>query len=269
MSTTTASLLDALHEANSQCRADPNVAQSSLAEAREQAADYFLESLLTSADATATLERECLARAKLGQKTYRLTTWTGSGPDYCGQKLPDLLDLGNLLEKMQDWLDENYRTDAHRFRVFNCRVRNAPRNTFNLILSWNEDKFSTADQIIETNRQMAIERRDSYERRRHERNHDDDVDGAPHEDAEETEDRPPRRQYDDRQRGGPRQRYNDGGEDRPRQRYNDGGENRPPRRRFPEGGDERPPRRAEGGDERPRRTEGSDNRRRAAPSYGN
>ena len=246
MSNSKSPFLASLHEANSKCRSDANVAKTSLAIVREQATDYFLESLLTSPAARSNLERECLTRATLGQKTYRLTTWTGSGPDYCGQKLPDLLDLGNLLVKMQDWLDVNYRTDNNRFRVFNCRVRNAPRNTFNLIVSWNEDKFETADKIIETNRQTAIERRDTYDGRRQGRPQDDDNEEAHPEDAVEHEDRSTHRPYDNRQRGLTSYRQDDntkgGGSDErsrwtPRPRYNDGNDERgrgPPRPRYGE-----------------------------------
>lgn len=168
-------------------------ASMSLADLKHMAFKHYIETLLSGTEARATLERECTARAVMGHKTYRLHTWIGSTDSYCGQYLSDLLDIDTLLERMQDWLDLHYMTDKHRFRIFNCRVKNAPRNTFNLILSWDEAKFATADDIIVSNRAQAAERKIAFSRRYHGDDHDD------HDDHSEESDRRRQQPYSQNQ----------------------------------------------------------------------
>ena len=173
--TVTSNLVDLLNEANIQAE-DPDCVAQARVDARQAATEYFLETLLTSPTACATMEAEMLARAKTSPnaRTYRLSSWTGSGPTYQGQHLSELLDIGDLLQRMQDFLDENYRSgegeNEKRLRVFNCpasqaRGRPQTRGRTNLIISWNKEKFSTADAIIEANRKAALERKDFYARR--------------------------------------------------------------------------------------------------------
>ena len=87
------------------------------AQVREQAAEHFLQDLLGSESSATQFEELALHRSKCGQKTVRLTQWQGRGPTYLDQSLSDLLDLGDLLQRMQDFLDERY--GASTFRVFN------------------------------------------------------------------------------------------------------------------------------------------------------
>ena len=124
------------------------------AQVREQAAEHFLQELLANDTATTQFESLALHRSKCGQKTVRLTQWQGRGPAYLDQSLSDLLDLGDLLQRMQDFLDERYGSST--FRVFNHRVRKT-RNVA-LVVSWDTEGFENVDLIIAHNRQKAQQR---------------------------------------------------------------------------------------------------------------
>lgn len=199
---------------------------------REQAAEHFLQDLLASETSVTQFEELALHRSKCGQKTVRLTQWQGRGPTYLDQSLSDLLDLGDLLQRMQDFLDERYGTST--FRVFNHRVRKT-RNVA-LVVSWDQEGFENVDLIIAHNRQKAQQRQ---ERQMSLRNGEE----LPSDEEDELEpprrSAPPRRRYDDDRSSGdraPRRRYDDRNGDRaPRRRYDDSrGERRrgPPREQL-------------------------------------
>lgn len=218
---------------------------------REDATEHFLAQYFTSPDAQSHFETTVLHKNKLGQRIVRLTGWSGRGPSHLDQFLTDLLDTGDLLQRMQDHLNLTY--GEGQFRVFNHRV--SGKRMTALSVSWDSTGFENIDQIIATNRTKAIERRERAAERAAER--DDDRrqydDRRPHDDRRQYDDRrgpgpdrrggyrrqydddrrPPRRdrrQYDDDRRGGYRRQYDDDrrGPRSDRRQYDD--DRRPPRR---------------------------------------
>lgn len=185
------------------------------AQVRDQAAEHFLETLLSGESAAREFEQNALHRNKTGQQTASLARWQGRGPTYRDQSLSDLLDLGDLLQRMQDYLDCTY--GPGEFRVFNHRIRNNRNRAASLTVSWNKEGFENVDSIIKNNRERALERQ---QRQADGHNHGSD-------DEEDHHDRAPRR--DDRR--APRH------DDRPRRRHQDD-RDRAPRR------DDRPARRS-------------------------
>jgi len=107
MSTTDNSFVSQLLANADQCQ-DDGFKEEYCARVREEAAQHFLSTLLASDTARQQFETNALHRSRLGSKTVRLTQWQGRGPTHLDQALSDLLDLGDLLQKMQDYLDETY-----------------------------------------------------------------------------------------------------------------------------------------------------------------
>lgn len=217
----------------SQLQADAEKYQDSAAqedycaETRENAAEFFLQEYLSSPAATKKFEELALHRQKLGQQTARLLQWQGRGPEHLGQSISDLLDLGDLLQRMQDYLDMTY--GPGEFRVFNHHVRGNRNRTVSLTVSWKKDGFENVDSIVENNRQRALERMQRQKENRA-RGGDEDED----DDAECDELRPSYRGESHRHRESNR----DGGryDDRAPRRHNDGPRNydNRPRRRYDE-----------------------------------
>lgn len=255
--TTTQNNFIAQLQADTEKYQDSSAQEEYCAQVREQAVEHFLEELLSGPTASKQFETLAIHRNKLGQKTARLAQWQGRGPTYLDQCLSDLLDIGDLLQRMQDHLDSTY--GPGEFRVFNHRVRGNRNRTVSLTVSWNKEGFENVDSIIENNRQRAQERQqrqqEGHGRGDGEDEDDDDEedDLAPRSSARQGS-YPPRRQapgraYDDR-RQPPRRRYESGADrapaydSRPPRRQGDGyGEDRPRPQRRPERYDDRPPRR--------------------------
>lgn len=244
--TETKSELVKLLESNEEKYQDPAAVEAYLAEVREEAAGHFLDLLLTSEVAQKSLFDKIDHRDRCRNKTAKIEQWQGPGPVYKDQSLSDLLDRGDLLQRMQDFLDLTH--GAGQFRIFNHPVRRT--RMVALVVSWNKEGFENIDSIIERNRQKAQER---YERRESRRRGDDEED-----DDEEHQ------QHDDRyqrQSGGGR-RYED---NRGPRRYED----RPSRRdNYHDDRSDRPPRRSYRGDGPPRDNRYSDGPRRRGPPQG-
>lgn len=223
---------------------DSTAQEEYCAQVREQAAEHFLESLLSGKTASSEFEQNTLHRNKTGQQTVRLSQWQGRGPTYLDQSLSDLLDLGDLLQRMQDYLDSTY--GAGEFRVFNHRVRGNRNRTVSLTVSWNKEGFENVDSIIKNNRERALERQ---------QRHADGLNRGSDDEEEDQQSRPPRRR-DDRPPRRDDRRYDDRAPRRDDRRYDD----RPARR------DDRAPRRDDRryDDRAPRRDDRRDDRRRPA-----
>ena len=127
---------------------------------RQLASEHFLEQFFTGKDVSAEFENLVVHRNKLGQQTARVALWTGRGPTYLDQSLSDLLDLGDLLQRMQDHLDATY--GVGEFRVFNHRVRGNRNRTMSLTVSWDKERFENVDRIIEENRLHAAKRQQRH-----------------------------------------------------------------------------------------------------------
>ena len=196
-----------------------------LVKKRVLAVNMALNDLLASADAQANILAGTQKAAREGRKTFRLSQWTlTEGRHYNGCWLLDMLNRGDLLTRMQDWLNENC---SEGLRVFyhplKRKSNNAP-TTFALALSWDTDRFNELEEIIENNRQSAQRRQE---------NRQDRQDG----DRRPNFTRRPRR--DDR--GGDRRNYQRGGDRRDDRRGDDRrGGYRGYQRRDDRGGDERP-----------------------------
>jgi hypothetical protein len=223
-------------EANAEKFKDPEAVEVYLTQVRENAAEHFLKQLLTSEEARANMEQLITHRTIIKQKTALVHRWQGRGDTYMEQSLSDLLDLGDLLQRMQDFLDSTY--GSGRFRIFNHQIRRT-RDTA-LTISWTPEGFQNLDDIILRNRARAQERLERLKQRRggddaDEGEGDEDVSFRPREDRG-----PPRARYEDR--GPPRARYEERGP--PRARYEERG---PPRAR-PYQSNADGPRRGGGGD---------------------
>lgn len=206
---------------------DSTAQEEYCSQVREQAAEHFLENFLSGATATKQFENLVLHRNRLRQHTARLVTWQGRGPTYLDQALSDLLDLGDLLQRLQDHLDSTY--GANEFRVFNHHVRGSRNRTMALTVSWDKERFENVDSIIENNRQHALERLKRQQENRTHGDEDEDCDVVDDDELAPRNRAPPR--------GGPRRtsaprRYDEGAsrnyENRPRRRFD--GEERPQRR---------------------------------------
>lgn len=243
-------------ESDSEKYKDSAAQEQYCAQVREQAAEHFLNELLSGDSAVKQFEELTVHRNKLGQQTVRLTQWQGRGPTHLDQSLSDLLDIGDLLQRMQDHLDATYGQGT--FRVFNHRVRGSRNRTVSLTVSWNKEKFENVDSIIENNRQRALERVQRQQESRGDMDMDMDGDGDGDGDAEDDlaprNRGPPRRREGDHREGGryeDRPRRREGGreggryEDRPRRRYDERSYDERPRR--PERYDDSAPRRRPAG----------------------
>lgn len=226
---------------------DSTAQEEYCAQIREQAAEHFLELFLSSPKATKEFEELALHRNKMNQQTARLAQWQGRGPTYLDQSLSDLLDLGDLLQRMQDHLDATY--GAGKFRVFNHRVRGNRNRLISLTVSWDSEGFENVDSIVENNRKYALERQ---QRQQEGRTRDDGEDDGCEEDELPARHTPRRRE------GGNRQ-YDDRA---PRRR--DGARNRQYEDRAPRRHDDRAPR-YEDEDRAPRRRQADRGPRDSAP----
>ena len=204
---------------------------------RALAVNMALNDLLTSDDAQANILAGTQKAAREGRKTFRLTQWTlTEGRHYNGCWLLDMLNRGELLTRMQDWLneacDDGLRVFYHPLKR---KSNNAP-TTFAIALSWDSARFGELEEIIENNRQSA--------QRRHDGRQDNRVHRGGGGGRRPNFTRRPRRDghdgHDDRRDGGNRSYQRRGGDDHRGGDDRRGG-NRGYQRR---GGDER--------DERPR-----------------
>jgi hypothetical protein len=184
-----------------------------LAAVREEAAEHFLETLLTSEKAVASFLELTAHRNKIRQKTSCVARWQGRGDTYKEQSVSDLLDLGDLLQRMQDYLDATY---GPYFRIFNHQVQRT-RDT-SLTVSWNPDGFAKLDDIIKRNRERATERsarqksaRDASKNGEGDGDERDDSQSYRRDDRSTGRYERGNRQYDDRQGGGGGGGYRGGG----------------------------------------------------------
>lgn len=204
---------------------DASAREEYLAEVRETAAEHFLTELLSGPLSSKKFEENAMHRNKLGQQTVRLTQWQGRGPVQLDQSLSDLLDLGDLLQRMQDHLDSTY--GSGEFRVFNHLVKGnrARGRMISLTVSWNKERFENVDEIITNNRERALDRQKRQQEDRTSGGGGDEVE----EDQGQTQGRHGGR-YEDRRGGGRRDgggRYDSG--------RRDGGQNRHDDRRRDQG----------------------------------
>lgn len=218
---------------------------------REQAAEHFLDKYLASKEATDAFRELSSHRSKLGLWTVRLVQWQNRGPTYLDQSLSDLLDLGDLLQRMQDHLDVNY--GVGEFRVFNHRVHGDNNRMVSLTVSWDKAGFENIDTIIEKNRQRAHEWRERRQQRLNEpRSSGDGSDGERlprrRDAGRQNGDRHPprRREYDTRREGF---RYDDREHDNRRESFRHEGREYD-NRREPSRYDDRPRRAADRGSDR-------------------
>jgi hypothetical protein len=156
-------------------------------DARIIATDYFLDKFIRKDESRALFEQNAKDAATFGKKLLQLETWSGRGPVYSNQSLSDLLDFGDLCDRMQDVFNQFYGEDE--FRVFHYPIRNS--RTTALTVSWDKSGFENADGIIRSNRLRAQQRLDSRDTRDTRDTRDNDV--RDHHDS----DRPRRREHDD------------------------------------------------------------------------
>ena len=227
---TSAPLLEQVVQLNSEYKKNPDEV---LAQARALAIEQALQHLLTGETARAAFEAGVRSAAAEGKTTYRITTWNlADGLKFNGRYLLDLLNKGELLGMMQDWLDENYKTEDKQFRIFHHKVARV-HNRFALVVSWDKEGFASIDEIISHNREM-VGRRAAVE------GGDSAPTGAPVVDTSV-----PRTRRFDRAPGAPRHREGGPHEEGRRPRRFDGaptheGDARPPRSFHPRDGDVRP-----------------------------
>lgn len=202
MTTTTDNTFVSQLAANTEEYKDTALRETYCSQVRELAAEHFLQKLLASPEARTNFEASALHRSKsCDQKTVRLEQWQGRGPAYLDQCLSDLLDLGDLVQRLQDHLDQTYGRDS--FRVFNHPVRKT--RSMALVVSWDASGFSNADDILQRNRAKAQERQERLLHRRDGEEEDEE------EAQTQSHSRPaPRRNYDDdRRQPAPRRNYSD------------------------------------------------------------
>ena len=157
-------------------------------DARIIATDYFLDKFIRKDESRALFEQNAKDAATFGKKLLQLETWSGRGPVFSNQSLSDLLDFGDLCDRMQDVFNQFYGEDE--FRVFHYPIRNS--RTTALTVSWDKSGFENADGIIRSNRLRAQQRLDSRDTRDTRDNRDNRDDTREHHD-----DRPRRREHDD------------------------------------------------------------------------
>jgi len=178
MSSTT-QFLESLSQLNDRFVQDPEGCRTKV---REQASNNALDVLLSSATARQRFEDGARTSALLGKKVYRVETWTGNGVKFNDIPLSDLLNSGDLITIMQNWLDTTYGDG--QFRVFNHPVSRT-NNLFTLVVSWDATRFENVDKILTTNRQNALERQSRREYRGENR--------TDNEEGEQQQQRPPTR----------------------------------------------------------------------------
>ncbi len=137
---------------------------------RVLAVNEALNDLLTSSDAQAAFLVGTQKSATAGRSTFRLTQWTMmDSRSYHGHYLLNLLKKGDLLTRMQAWLDdtcgEGLRVYYHPLK----RTNNSPI-TFALTVSWDASRFHEVDDILERNRQTGQDR--SHDTRTHDNRSD-------------------------------------------------------------------------------------------------
>lgn len=136
-------------------------------ESLEQARSKFLSSLISSSEAWDSFCENARNSVKYyGRKTTSLQKWTGVGPNENGHSLADLLDLGTLLDDIQEVLDE--RAGKGNFIVFKHSITGGTRGPrrYSLTVSWDKERFDNAESIIRTERERAVQRkeqRNSYQ----------------------------------------------------------------------------------------------------------
>lgn len=204
---------------------------------RDEAAEHFVDHFFRSDVARAAFEANVLERVP--NKTLRVHRWTGRGESFKDQHLSNLLDIGDLVTRFQDYLDETYQvkedteaTPGFRFRVFNHRISGARATA--LVVSWDPTGFEKVDDILLANRQSAQDR--ESRRREGPRGGDDE------EQQDQQQDQGPRRNFDGPSRGrgrgprGPRRDF-DRSDNGPRRDFDrrDNGGGRGPRRDFDNG----------------------------------
>ena len=126
---------------------------SALKRAESEAYEQAALSLLTSEDSFRRFEESAMAAASVGQKTCRLLTWQSRGPQFNRLFLSDMLDTGDLLTRLQGWLDANY--GVGNFRIFNHHIKFS-RNSYALVVSWDIDKFDSVTEILAANRKQRV-----------------------------------------------------------------------------------------------------------------
>lgn len=179
-------------------------------DARIIATDYFLDKFIRKEESRAVFEQNAKDAATFGKKLLQLETWSGRGPVFSNQSLSDLLDFGDLCDRMQDVFNQFYGEDE--FRVFHYPIRNS--RTTALTVSWDKSGFENADGIIRSNRlraQQRLESRDdtrehNEDRPRRRDHHDDSADtGRPAWIRPQHPQHP--RQYENRDNREPRQPF--------------------------------------------------------------
>ena len=130
--------------------------QEMIMRSREQAITRALEELLTSEQAYNDFVKAVKLNSQRGSKTCSLCTFSLREPrvfsdnDGYEHKLINMLRHGNLIQRMQAWLDENESDveNGFRFKVFYHPVKNSGGN-FRLTVSWDQSKFKFADEIMQ------------------------------------------------------------------------------------------------------------------------
>lgn len=148
------SFSDQLNQLRVEFESNEAIRTERLLDAKIAATQYFLTTLLSSPEAQEQFQTNALSAAGLGKKLVQLTSWSGRGPVHVNTSLCELLDTGDLIARMQDWLDETYGSDG--FRVFHYPIRNS--RTTALTVSWDKAGFENADGIIRANRERAQQR---------------------------------------------------------------------------------------------------------------
>jgi hypothetical protein len=80
-------------------------------DARIIATDYFLDKFIRKDESRALFEQNAKDAATFGKKLLQLETWSGRGPVFSNQSLSDLLDFGDLCDRMQDVFNQFYGED--------------------------------------------------------------------------------------------------------------------------------------------------------------
>ena len=202
------------------------------------ATQYFLETLLGNEDAWSKFRENAIntVKAKDG-KSVALLTWQGyRGPVNNGKYLADLLDLGDLLPKLQDVID--HKGGEGKFIVYKDEVSYFKgRRSYSLLVSWNDELFEQLKEKIVESHDKAEKHAEKVQSRREEGLPDNSNTGEDNHGYENRNGsgnrRPSRQNYNGRHNGGERkedyhgyENRNGPGSTRPqRQNYNNGDRN--------------------------------------------
>jgi len=163
-------LLDTLSSLFTKFELNPETAETDrlakLSADREEATRQAMSDLLTSPEKVVAFEQAATENAAVGKKQFTLKQWgLHDAPRYNGRYLLDLLNKGNLLPLLQDYLDEHYALGDRRFRVYFYKAG----NTFRLAVSWDETQFEFIETKLRENEEFRRKKQEEHDLERERR----------------------------------------------------------------------------------------------------